>query len=177
MSIPPDWVTHVQRDGTFIAWVSREEVHAKYLIHRSINILVFHNDGRLLIQQRAAQKKTFASFWDLSCSGHVDYEDHPNGDPNRSEEAFFSAATRELKEELGISTPLEKIGEFAPFSNVNIERSMFYRTESNGPFVLQESEVADWKWVSQDSVRKYTPKTPLLIHVCKEILGWDNITD
>jgi len=172
MSIPPDWVTHVQPDGKFIAWVSRAEVHAKFLIHRSINILVFHQDGRLLIQKRAAQKQTFASFWDLSCSGHVDYEDHPNGDPNRSEEAFWSAATRELTEELGISTPLEVIGEFAPFQNVNIERSMFFRTQSNGPFTLQESEVEDWAWVDVESLQEFMPQTPLLKHVCKAILGW-----
>ena len=175
MSIPRDWVTHVHPDGTFISWVSREEVHAKNLVHRSINILVFHEDGRLLIQQRAAPKQTFPLHWDLSCSGHVDYEDHPEGDPEASTEAFFSAATRELKEELGIETRLTPIGEYAPFANVNIERSMFYKTVSNGPFVLQESEVAQYAWVEREQLHRYCPRTPLLDHICHHILGWVSI--
>jgi isopentenyldiphosphate isomerase len=173
MSIPHDWVTHVKTDGTFISWVSRKEVHMDKLIHRSINILVFHEDGRLLIQQRAGSKETFPLHWDLSCSGHVDYEDHPQGDPHASTEAFFSAARRELKEELGIEAALIPIGEYAPFVNVNIERSMFYKTTSNGPFVLQTSEVAQWVWIDREQLRLYAPRTPLLDHICIHMLGWE----
>ena len=125
MEIPKDWVTHVDKNGDFIAWKSRKEIHDKMLIHRSINVFVLHPDGRLLVQQRASTKRTFPLFWDISCSGHVDYEDHPNGNPHASEEAFLSAATREIQEELGIETPLSPIGEFAPFDGINIERSMF----------------------------------------------------
>ena len=170
MSIPADWVTQVRADGEFVRWVARETVHEQQLIHRSINVFVFHPDGRLLIQKRAAIKRTFANFWDLSCSGHVDYSDHPNGDPNATKEAYFSAATRELEEELGISTKLEEVGEFAPFAGVNIERTMFYRTVSAGPFVLQESEVSQVKWVTREQIVRELPRTPLLNHTLSTVL-------
>ena len=173
MSIPDDWVAHVLADGSFVSWVSREEVHTHNLIHRSVNILVFHEDGRMLIQQRAAMKRTFPLCWDLSCSGHVDYSDHPEGNPDATAEAFFSAATREIEEELGINTPLIPIGEFAPFEGVNIERSMFYKTICNGPFVLQESEVAQCAWVSLNEMVTYAPQTPLLakLYTASDVLS------
>ncbi|MEC7984883.1 MAG: NUDIX domain-containing protein, partial [Myxococcota bacterium] len=134
------------------------------------NIFVFHPDGRLLIQKRAPMKRAFPDFWDISCSGHVDYCDHPNGDPNASLEAFHSAATRELVEELGISTPLIKMGEFAPFDDINIERTMFYRTVSAGPFTLQESEVSEVQWVTRESIHRLSPLTPLLRHSIQTVL-------
>ena len=172
MLIPNDWVAHVHKSGAFIQWLPRKEIHDKMLIHRSINIFVFHPDGRLLVQQRAANKRTFPLFWDISCSGHVDYEDHPNGDPHASAAAFLSAATREISEELGIETPLKEVGEFAPFDGVNIERSMLYTTMSSGPFTLQKSEVAQVRWVEPSDFATLETKTPLLKHVIRHVLKW-----
>ena len=170
--IPNDWVAHVQPDGRFIDWKPRKEIHDKMLIHRSINVVVFHPDGRLLIQKRAAIKRTFASFWDVSCSGHVDYEDHPNGNPNASTEAYLSAATRELEEELGITAPLTILGEYAPFSGVNIERCMLFSVEATGPFTLQESEVEQVRWVTKEELAAVEPKTPLLTHLMSHVVKW-----
>ena len=172
MAIPKDWVTHVHKNGDFIAWKPRKEIHDNMLIHRSINVFVLHPDGRLLLQQRAANKRTFPLYWDISCSGHVDYEDHPNGDPHACTEAFLSAATREIQEELGIDSPLSPIGEYPPFEGVNIERSMFYSVVCAGPFVLQQEEVAQVRWVSRDEFQSLHPKTPLLNHSIRHVLSW-----
>ena len=165
-------VTHVHPDGRFIAWATRKEVHDKRLVHRSINIVVFHSDGRMLVQLRNRNKRNFPAFWDISCSGHVEKEDHPNDDQNATDEAFFSAATRELFEEIGIRPDLQRIGEFPPFVGVNYERTMIYSCVSQGPFVLQPEEVEEVRWVNKEEFAALSPVTPLLKYIVKNVVGW-----
>ena len=126
----PDMVTHVHDDGRFIGWVDRETVHRRQLVHRSINVLVFHPDGRMLVQLRHRDKRTHPHHWDVSCAGHVDYADHPGGDPDASDAAFWSSATREMQEELGLpaDAALEPVGEFGPVEGIHYERVMIFRT-------------------------------------------------
>ncbi|BCJ75785.1 isopentenyl-diphosphate Delta-isomerase [Catellatospora sp. IY07-71] len=40
------------------------------LLHRAMSLVVVDGAGFVLLQRRAADKATFASRWDVSCSGH-----------------------------------------------------------------------------------------------------------
>ena len=72
MNIDDEQIPHVDAEGNFIAWASRKKIHDSRLIHRSINVFIFHPDGRMLVQLRHRNKRTFAHYWDIACSGHVD---------------------------------------------------------------------------------------------------------
>ena len=98
-------VVEVTERDEFVRWVSREEVHRNKLIHRSVNAVVLHPDGRMLIQLRHRDKKTYPHCWDISCSGHVDRVDHPNDDGSLAKAACDKAIQRELLEELATVSP------------------------------------------------------------------------
>jgi len=68
-------------------------------LHRAFSIFVFDSKGRLLLQQRAAQKYHFALRWSNTCCGH----------PRPSEETL-AAAGRRLREEFGFECALREAG-------------------------------------------------------------------
>ena len=169
----PDDVAHVGHDGRFIRWMDRQTVHRDKLVHRSINVLVFHpDDGRLLIQQRHRKKLTNPGHWDVSVAGHVDYSDHPEGDPHAALMAFERSAVRELSEEIGIRAELTPIGIFGPQPQVHYEVNALFRCESSGPFVIQEEELEALRWVNAEELRFISPRTSQLDWLAREILGW-----
>ena len=169
----PDDVAHVGRDGCFIRWMDRQTVHREKLVHRSINVLVFHpNDGRLLIQQRHRNKLTNPGHWDVSVAGHVDFSDHPEGDPNAARIAFERAAVRELQEEIGIRAELILLGVFGPQPQVQYEYNALFRCESLGPFAIQEDELEALQWVNAEELWSISPRTSQLDWIAREILNW-----
>jgi len=165
-------VVHVEPDGRFVAWAPREVVHRDRLIHLSVNILIFHPDGRLLVQKRHRSKATFPSYWDVSCSGHVDYADFTPGLPYSEAAGFLTAAPRELFEELGIRVPLTSLGVFPPQPNVNYERTQVFSATCPGPFKLQADEVEAVQWVSKRAFACLSPTTPLLQWMARDIVPW-----
>lgn len=78
-------------DGRPTGQVPRAEVHAKGLWHRSVNVFVFHPDGRLYLQKRSADKDVWPGAWDLSVGEHL-----------KPGETVEQAARRGLDEELSI---------------------------------------------------------------------------
>jgi isopentenyl-diphosphate delta-isomerase len=61
-------------------------------LHRGFSVFVLNDRGELLLQQRAATKKTWPLVWSNSCCGHP-----ADGETNEA------AATRRLSHELGLS--------------------------------------------------------------------------
>lgn len=69
--------------------------------HRAFSVLLFTEDGRILLQRRAADKYHFAGKWSNSCDGHP----APHDD-------LGAAACRRVCEELGVEVSIEHIGTF-----------------------------------------------------------------
>jgi len=65
------------------------------LIHRCSHVVVYHPDGRILLQKRSSSKDIQPGKWDTAVGGHL----QPGED-------FESAALREMTEELGIPDTL-----------------------------------------------------------------------
>lgn len=72
--------------------------HTKPVLHRVVGILLMAHDNLIVVQSGN-------KFWkyDISAGGHVGFGEDPN-----------DAASRELKEELGVVTSLKKIVSFLP---------------------------------------------------------------
>jgi isopentenyl-diphosphate delta-isomerase len=148
----PGRVAVVDGENRFVRWTERAEVHAARLPHRSVHILLLDGRGRLLLQQRHARKLTWPLAWDLSASGHVEEEDYPAGPDERLGEVYAAVARRELAEELGVTCALEELGAFAPEEGVHYEELRLYRGVCDGPFRLQDDEVAAVCHVSRDEL-------------------------
>lgn len=139
----PVRVAVVDEHNRFLRWTTRAEVHAARLPHRSVQVLLFDALGRVVLQRRDAEKRTYPRHWDISASGHVEEPDYP--DPSRPDaelDAIYDAvAARELREELGVDAALTRLGAFAPEPGVHYEHLVLYRGVHDGPYVAQPEEV------------------------------------
>lgn len=108
-----------------------------------VHVCVFDRRGRLLIQQRAAEKFIFPNLWDVSVGGGVDA-----GETSRQ------GAEREIREELGVSLDLSGL---RPSVTVNFDGGFddFYiLTKDLSPedLTLQEEEVQAVRWASLEEI-------------------------
>lgn len=88
-----EMLVYVDESGNPLATEAKSLVHhAETKLHLAFSIFLFNSKGELLLQQRAASKKTWPSVWSNSCCGHV-----------MLHEKTVDAARRRLKFELGMS--------------------------------------------------------------------------
>ncbi len=128
----------------------RDEVHARDLSHRAVHILVFNQNGDLLLQKRSPWKDKNPGLWDSSTAGHVD-----------AGETYEQAAHRELAEEIGITAveliPLFKLG-CGP--DTGHEFLQIYRTTHEGPFVPCPKELEGTVFLPIPQIRDWLARSP-----------------
>lgn len=101
------------------------------LWHRSVQVLVFGRDGRLLLQRRSASKDLFPNFFCASASGHV-----------AAGETYEATAAREVREELGVYLHLTYLAKRLVKSPTETEMTALYGGRSDGPFTFHPTETA-----------------------------------
>lgn len=132
---------------------SREEVHEKGLLHKTVHIFVINSKKNILMQRRSLEKKTNPNKWTTSASGHLSA-----GDESRI------GAIRELYEEIGVEVKEEEleylftVHEEAKHKNL-IDREivdvyLVKRDMELKDFKLQREEVSDVKWVALEDFKK-----------------------
>ncbi len=121
----------------------KDEVHTKDTpLHRAFSLFLFNSKKQLLVTKRAASKKTFPGVWTNTICGHL----APN-------ESTVQAATRRLKEELGITGA--EVKEVAPYRYRFADKNGIVENEIcpihvghfDGTPTPNPSEVDDWKWI------------------------------
>lgn len=111
--------------------------------HLVVHICVFDRAGRLLIQRRSPEKRSWPGLWDLSAGGCAQVG-----------ESSQAAAERELFEELGLEADLSHT---RPVLTINFETGFddvfeLERELEPAGLRLQAEEVAQARWASQDEV-------------------------
>lgn len=91
----------VNESDEAIGVMEKMEVHRKGLLHRAFSVFIFDSRGRMLLQQRSAEKYHGAHLWTNACCSHP----YP-GEP------VEEAAKRRLREELGFVTELQEVFSF-----------------------------------------------------------------
>lgn len=129
----------------------RAIVHREHLLHRAVHIFVFNDAGQLYLQRRSMTKDSAPGKWVSSCSGHVDMG-----------EDYDEAALRELIEEIGLHNPgnLQRIFKESPCKQTGYEFVWVYTCHSEGPFVLDPSEVIEGQWIDVVHLNNWLKERP-----------------
>ncbi|MEE0945908.1 MAG: NUDIX domain-containing protein [Acutalibacteraceae bacterium] len=124
-------------------------VRGKYFMrpgeyHLVVHIWVISNDGKFLIQQRSKEKKLMPGEWAATGGSAI------------SGETSFCAAQRELLEELGINCTQRYCKKMARIKKRNSFVDIWFTMSDAdvSSLQLQLSEVAQARWVSEDTLRK-----------------------
>ena len=124
------------------------------ILHRAFSVYIFNSKGELLIQQRSKFKKLWPFFWTNSCCSHP-----------RKGENYEAAGERRLKEELGFTASLRNFGKFqyaARYKDIGAERELVTLLVGryDGKIKPDQREVADFKWVDINDLKRNMAKYP-----------------
>lgn len=144
----------VTEEDKAIGTMEKMEAHRRGVLHRAFSVFVFDSNGQMLLQQRAPVKYHGALLWSNTCCSHP-YPD----------ETVERAAERRLNEEMGFSTALEKIFAFtyrAEVENglVEHEYDHVFAGEYEGPIHLNPHEVAAFRYVSMEAIKRELEEAP-----------------
>jgi len=123
-------------------------------LHRAFSIFVINKHGHMLIQKRAATKKTWPGFWSNACCSHP-----------RKGESLSEATLRRLHEELGFSCSLQHAFSFHYKADYDKE---FGENEIDHVFIGQfdgairpnNDEIEDWRFTSTEELSDDIHKNP-----------------
>jgi isopentenyl-diphosphate delta-isomerase len=143
-----DQVVLVNENDDQIGLMPKLEVHQKGMLHRAFSVFIFNSKGELLLQQRAFGKYHSEGLWSNTCCSH------PLPDEDTSD-----AAIRRLREEMGISAPLNFLYSFiynAELDNGLTEHELdhiFWGISNDLP-VINTAEVVDYKYLLMHDLQK-----------------------
>ena len=131
-----------------IGLMPKQEAHEKAVLHRAFSVFVFNDKNELMLQQRALEKYHSPGLWTNTCCSH-----------QRNGESNIGAGRRRLQEEMGFITELSEATSFiykAPFDNGLTEHEFDHVLvgKYNADPIVNIEEVASWKWVLLDDVKK-----------------------
>ena len=128
--------------------------HRKGLLHRAFSVFIFNSRGQMLLQQRALHKYHSAGLFTNTCCSH----------PRPGEETA-AAASRRLKEEMGLDAKLEHKGHFiyrTEFQNGLTEHELdhVFTGLSDEQPVINPDEVASYRWMDLPEIKKEISQEP-----------------
>ncbi|HIB38335.1 isopentenyl-diphosphate Delta-isomerase [Mesonia sp.] len=137
-----------------IGLMEKIEAHEKALLHRAFSVFVYNEKNEVMLQQRALSKYHSPGLWTNTCCSH-----------QREGESNIDAGKRRLMEEMGFTTDLEETISFiykAPFDNGLSEHEFDYILigKYDGEPNINPDEVAAWKWMSLEDVKKDLQENP-----------------
>jgi len=138
----------VNENDEQIGLMEKIEAHEKALLHRAFSVFVYNDKNEVMIQQRALSKYHSPGLWTNTCCSH-----------QKEGETNVEAGKRRLMEEMGFQTDLKEVTSFiykAPFDNGLSEHEYDYILVGhyNEEPKTNPDEVASWKWMSLEDIKK-----------------------
>jgi isopentenyl-diphosphate delta-isomerase len=133
----------VDRDDRETGFAPKADAHdGDGVLHRAFSLFLFDEGGRLLLQQRAPDKRLWGGYWSNSCCSH----------PRRGE-SLEVATRRRLRDELNFETELEHVYWFcyqASFGDVGSEHELchVYLGRATDDVQPNDSEIAAIRYVT-----------------------------
>ncbi|WP_376697356.1 isopentenyl-diphosphate Delta-isomerase [Wenzhouxiangella sp. EGI_FJ10305] len=131
-----------------IGTLSKGECHdGEGILHRAFSVFLFDAQGRLLVQQRASEKRLWPGSWANSCCSHP-----------RAGEDMDEATVRRTREELGVAAELEFVYKFqyqARYRDMGAEHELCWvyigRTHEN-EVRPNPTEIDGWRFLTPEDV-------------------------
>lgn len=145
----------VDESDNEIGNLSKEACHdGEGQLHRAFSLFIFNDAGEVLLQQRSEQKRLWPMYWSNACCSH----------PRRGED-METAVNRRLHQELGMSSRLQFLFKFiyqAQYDEGGAEHELcwVYLGHSNDPVVVNANEIADWRFVSVETLNSELSARP-----------------
>jgi isopentenyldiphosphate isomerase len=139
----------VDEEGRTVGVVSRREMRARRLPHRSAYVLVFNGAGELFVHLRVPTKDVYPGHWDVAIGGVL-----------AAGEGFDDGARREAEEELGIAVDVEPLFPVRWADAHTVVHGMAYRAVHEGPFRLQPEEIVRGQFIALDAVAGRAAREP-----------------
>lgn len=126
----------------------------KGILHRAFSLFIFDPAGRLLLQQRGADKRLWPLYWSNSCCSHP-----------RVGESMERATERRLRDELNIRAQLEFAYKFtyqASYETQGSEHELcwVYLGRSHQDVVANRNEIAATRFVSAAELSRELATAP-----------------
>lgn len=150
----------VDKNDKIVGYRTRYDCHHnKQLIHRTIGIVVFNDQGQPLLQKRSRNKDLYPGLYTVSASGHV----------NKGE-TYLQTAKRELMEELGIAAPLQKRAKLLVKLEQETEMGCLFSAKHNGPFYPEKNDIDEVRFVTPTELKQMRSQlTPFAITNLKKL--------
>lgn len=137
-----------------IGLAAKMETHREGWLHRAFSVFIFSENGEMLLQQRAMDKYHSGGLWTNACCSH----------PLPGEE-ITAAATRRLKEEMGIETELQKVFDFiyrADMGNGLVEHEFDHVLigQYEGDIPFNPVEVMNTRYLALEAVEEMVAREP-----------------
>lgn len=116
------------------------------ILHRAFSLFIFNDQGKLLLQKRAPDKRLWPDFWSNSCCSHP-----------RVGESMSEAVVRRCEQELGFSTDLAFVYKFeysAQFEDRGTEHELcsVFVGQHAGPLDVNTAEISDIQWMDAQTL-------------------------
>jgi isopentenyldiphosphate isomerase len=135
---------------------TKDEVQFGALWHQIARVMVFDEQGKVLLQRLPEDSFYYQNCWNTTVSGHVD-----------EGEDYLGAALREGEEEVGVTfADLEEVDYYAA-SRVDGDRTYNRFNKTFKAVVMQDvqfepaaDEVAELKWFTQSELKSLVAEYP-----------------
>ncbi|MEN7343907.1 MAG: hydroxymethylglutaryl-CoA reductase, degradative [Pseudomonadota bacterium] len=155
VSFEADELILVDENDEVIGHMPKADCHdGDGILHRAFSLFVFNEQGEVLLQQRAADKRLWGGYWSNSCCSH----------PRRGE-AIDEAIHRRLKEELGCDADLDYVYKFtyqANFGAAGSEHELchVFVGRLTSPVRANRTEVDDWQFIAPEKLDQWLREDP-----------------
>jgi len=128
-----EYLDIVDENDQVIGQASKDDIYRQSLRHRIVHVLIFIDDGKMVLQKRSNQVSFCPNHWSTAVGGHV-----------QAGENYEKAAIREYQEELGTNSNLELIGKAAYSASDSPNKFLtIFKTQFNGPFKPDPTVVSE----------------------------------
>jgi len=157
----------VDEEDGFLEERDKWECHkGEGILHRAFLVMVYNDDGDLMLARRSPEKKLWPGFWDGTVASHV-----------RLGESYEDAAGRRLEEELGLKDSqvryLTKFMYHARYQDVGSEKEICaVLTATIGASVKVtpcEHEITEIRYIKPDAVPNEENVAPWLLLALEKI--------
>jgi isopentenyl-diphosphate delta-isomerase len=141
-----DFVILVDADDREVGTEDKLKAHQRGVLHRAVSAFLIDAEGRHLLQRRAVGKYHSEGLWSNACCSHP----YPG-------EAAPDAASRRLREEMGVTVPLTPLLRYtyrAELDNGLIEHEVdhVFIGRFDGVPSPDPAEVSEWRWIAPDAL-------------------------